>query len=80
MRRPIHPDVKAEALRLRIEERLSLVAIQEALDEHVAKATLSVWLRAHPLTPAELRGRMREGGVEGNRRRWLRGSKPARPR
>lgn len=49
------PKLKVEALRLRVEDRLSLREIREKLG--VSKGTLSVWLRDHPLTEAEKQAR-----------------------
>ena len=52
--------IKAEALRLRVIERLSLDRIADAVN--VSKATVSHWLRAHPLTNEEKRARMVTSG------------------
>ena len=46
------PNLKAECLRLRLDERLSYKQIQEKLG--VPKGTLSYWLGEHPLTHEEL--------------------------
>ncbi len=73
----IDPAVRAEALRLRLEERLSLKEIQARLAQPVAKGTLSIWLRAHPLTEQERLVRAR-AGVE-RTRAWL-AEDPARRR
>jgi len=48
---------KAECVRLRIEERLSLREIHQRTG--VAKSTLSGWLKSHPLTKDELAMRQR---------------------
>ncbi len=45
------PDLKAEAIRLRIEERLSLREI--AVITGAAKGSLSLWLKSHQLTEEE---------------------------
>lgn len=78
MPKKIDRRTKAHALRLRLKQRLSLKAIQAQLHKPVAKSTLSLWLREHPLTPEERRRRHREGGQLGNQRRWYRKAK--RPR
>ena len=49
------PDLKAEAIRLRVEERLSLGEI--AILTGAAKSSLSLWLRPHPLTEKEKKAR-----------------------
>jgi transposase-like protein len=49
------PELKAEAIRLRIEERLSLREI--AALTGAAKGSLSLWLKAYPLTEEEKKGR-----------------------
>ena len=46
------PNLKAECLRLRLDERMSYKQIQEKLG--VPKGTLSYWLGEHPLTHEEL--------------------------
>ncbi len=46
-----NPTLKAEAIRLRSEERLSLLEIREQIP--VSKSTLSLWLRGYPLTGEE---------------------------
>lgn len=49
MARPINdPEIRALAVRLRIEKRLSLSEIRAHVP--AAKGTLSIWLRDHPLT------------------------------
>jgi hypothetical protein len=55
------PALHAEAVRLRLEERLSLREIHLALG--LPKSTLSVWLRDVPLRPEEMayRNRRRPG-------------------
>lgn len=45
------PDLKAEAIRLRVEERLSMREI--AALTGAAKGSLSLWLKPHPLTAEE---------------------------
>lgn len=50
-------DLKAEAIRLRVEERLSLREI--AAFTSTAKGSLSVWLRPYPLTDEEKKTRSR---------------------
>jgi hypothetical protein len=49
------PDLHKEAVRLRVEERLSLREIQERTG--ASKGSLSSWLRDHPLTVEEIRAR-----------------------
>ena len=49
------PELKVEAIRLRVEERLSLREI--AALTGAAKGSLSSWLRQHPLTEEEKRAR-----------------------
>ena len=49
------PELKAEAIRLRVEERLSLREI--AALTGAAKGSLSLWLKPHPLTEEERKGR-----------------------
>ncbi len=49
------PDLKAEAIRLRLEERLSLREISTLTG--AAKGSLSLWLKPHPLTEEEKRAR-----------------------
>lgn len=49
-------DLKAECVRLRLEERLSLNEI--AARTGAAKGTLSYWLQSHPLTEAERAAKM----------------------
>jgi transposase-like protein len=49
------PDLKAEAIRLRVEARMSLREIAAATG--AAKGSLSLWLRPYPLTDDERRAR-----------------------
>ncbi len=49
------PELKAEAIRLRLEERLSLSEIETAIG--AARSSLSVWLKPYPLTDEEKRTR-----------------------
>ncbi|MCA1592985.1 MAG: hypothetical protein LC754_10120 [Acidobacteria bacterium] len=49
------PDLKAEALRLRLEERLSLREIASVTG--AAKGSLNVWLQSYPLTDEEKKAR-----------------------
>ena len=49
------PHVKAEAIRLRIEERRSLREIEVLTN--AARSSLSLWLRPYPLTEDEKRAR-----------------------
>jgi len=49
------PDLKAEAIRLRVEERLSLREI--AVITGAAKGSLSLWLKPHRLTEEEKKAR-----------------------
>lgn len=57
MRRAIDPSVRAAAVRLRTEGRLSVNEIQAQLPERVARSTLSRWLRRYPLSSCERRER-----------------------
>lgn len=54
------PEFRAEAVRLRIEERLSLPEIRALVP--VSKGSLSLWLKDHPLTDEELRERRQACG------------------
>ncbi len=54
-RSPRNEALRKEAIRLRLEERLSLRAISDATG--AAKGSLSVWLKDYPLTPEEVRER-----------------------
>ena len=49
------PELKAEAIRLRVEQRMSLREIAEATG--AAKGSLSLWLQPYPLTEEEIRAR-----------------------
>lgn len=49
------PELKAEAIRLRVEQRMSLREIAEATG--AAKGSLSLWLQPYPLTEEEKRAR-----------------------
>lgn len=49
------PDLRAAAIRLRVEERMSLREI--AVATGAAKGSLSLWLQPHPLTDEEKRAR-----------------------
>ncbi|HEX8847443.1 MAG TPA: hypothetical protein VF791_22555 [Pyrinomonadaceae bacterium] len=49
------PDLKAEAIRLRVEQRMSLREI--AAITGAAKGSLSLWLQPYPLTDDEKRAR-----------------------
>lgn len=51
------PELKAEAVRLRVEQRMSLREIAEATG--AAKGSLSLWLQSYPLTDEEKRARSR---------------------
>lgn len=53
--------LKAEAIRLRTVERRSIPEIRAVLK--IAKSTLSLWLRDHPLTETELKGRYSRNGL-----------------
>lgn len=55
------PVLKAEALRLRRGERLSLNEIVKRLGGRVSKGTLSLWLRDHPLDDEERQAKIRAG-------------------
>ena len=55
------PHLKAEALRLRRGERLSLNEILKRLGNRVSKSTLSLWLRDHPLDDAERQEKVMAG-------------------
>ena len=54
------PELKAEAIRLRQQERLSLRQIAALLG--ASKGSLSVWLRSYPLTQAERKRRNNSAG------------------
>ena len=49
--------LKQEAIRLRLEKRMSFAEISRAIG--VAKGTLSGWLRPHPLTAEEVTAKVR---------------------
>ena len=49
------PELQAECIRLRVEDRLSLREI--ATQTGASKGSLSLWLRSYPLTDVEKRGR-----------------------
>ena len=51
----VNPDLKAEAIRLRVEERRSLREIESVTK--AAKSSLSLWLRPYPLTDDEKKAR-----------------------
>lgn len=53
-------ELRSKAIQLRIEQRLSLRAIQKQLP--VSKGTLSLWLKDFPLTDDEMRSRMSASG------------------
>lgn len=55
------PEVRAEAIRLRIEERRSLGEIAHLTG--ASKGSLSVWLRLHPLTQEEKQSRLNTSGL-----------------
>ena len=57
------PELKAECLRLRIEERLSLREIHARTG--VSKGSLSPWLRDHPLTEEEKAQKQKENARYG---------------
>jgi len=63
MRGVPNPELKAEAIRLRVEGRLSLNAIHRRTG--ASKGSLSTWLRGYPLTEAERRQAIRIGRVRG---------------
>jgi hypothetical protein len=54
------PAMKAEAVRLRVEERKSFPEILRVVK--VSKGTLSLWLREHPLASSDLATRRRKNG------------------
>lgn len=59
---------RSKAIRLRIEERLSLTEIQKLVP--VSKGTLSVWLRDYPLNEVELAARrLANGQISAEKRR-----------
>lgn len=60
MPKRIDDEVKAKAIWLRTEERLSLRQIAERMG--LAKSTLSLWLKDHPLTDPEKHQRMAKAG------------------
>jgi transposase-like protein len=51
---------KEQAIKLRVENKLSIKAINKRLD--VPKSTLSYWLKPHPLSKKEMRDRMSKAG------------------
>lgn len=55
------PEIRAEAIRLRLEERRSLNEI--AALTGAAKSSLSIWLRPYPLTEAEKQRRLNTSGL-----------------
>lgn len=55
----LRPEVKAEAVRLRVEERLSIDEIRQRLQ--VSQGSVSQWLRSYPLTAEEVRQRHPNG-------------------
>jgi hypothetical protein len=67
MPKHIPDDVKHEAIRLRVEERLSLRDIQRLTD--LALSTLSVLLRDYPLDDDEVYARMSESALRSNPQR-----------
>lgn len=60
---------KAEAIRLRVDERKTLPEIQALIP--VSKGSLSTWLRDHPLTEDERRARRSQVAIAENKRRSL---------
>jgi transposase-like protein len=72
-------ELKAEAIRLRQEKRLSLEAIAKRLG--VAKSSCSLWLRNYPLTRQEIEEREEQGCRQGGRHKkdWGAPSKYYRP-
>jgi hypothetical protein len=62
----VHGPLRDEALRLRLDERLSLAEIQERTG--ASKGSLSTWLRAHPLTAQELADRVAARPTTGPRK------------
>lgn len=69
------PVLKAEAVRLRRGERLSLNEILHRLHGRVSKSTLSLWLRDHPLEVDERRAKV----LAGVARSFSKGHPAARP-
>ncbi|MDQ2686944.1 MAG: group I intron-associated PD-(D/E)XK endonuclease [Armatimonadota bacterium] len=61
------PELRAEAIRLRVEERRSLNEI--AALTGAAKSSLSIWLRPYPLTVDEKRCRLNTSGLVVNPRK-----------
>jgi hypothetical protein len=57
------PELKAECIRLRIEERLSLKEIHRQTG--ASKGSLSAWLRPHPLTEEERREKFQKRNSRG---------------
>jgi len=57
---PKKSELKQEAIRLRVEERLSLREIEAMTG--ASKGSLSLWLRPYPLTKEELKSRGARGG------------------
>jgi hypothetical protein len=69
------PGLKKEAIRLRVEGRLSYDEILAQIP--VARSSLSGWLRAYPLTEAEMRGRRKQNAPSPDFRRKDRGEESA---
>ncbi len=67
-RRYIDPALKIEAVRLRVEERLGIQAIMARTG--IAKGTLSLLLRDHPLKATELHERSSASAAALNSDRW----------
>lgn len=67
-RRWIDPAVKAEAVRLRVQNRLGARAI--AARTGLAVSTVSLLLRDHPLSSSERQSRSQRGAARVNARRW----------
>jgi transposase-like protein len=66
MRGKSNPELKAEVIRLRLEERKSLKDIHRLLK--VPKGTLSTWLRSYPLTKTEQRAVLEKAWASMTRR------------
>ena len=58
------PELRAECVRLRVEERMSFREIAEVTG--ASKGSLSLWLRDHPLTEAEKKAKRERGRKGGN--------------
>jgi len=69
--------IRREAVRLRVQERLSAEVIHDRL--HVPFSTVCYWLKSHPLTAKELKERMsRSGATSKGRAPFFKCAEPSR--